>query len=94
MTDPIGVSLRLPCGADCADLGGEIGALLVDKREKRGDNREDSKKADKSRCDGRNSVVERPEEDEHSGEEECQGELKEDGDGTDDVLDAPHSKII
>lgn len=67
---------------------------MVDERENRGGNREDSKKADKSRCDGRDGIVERPEEDEHSGEEKRQGELEKNRDETNNVLDAPCSKII
>lgn len=67
---------------------------MVEEGENRGDHGEDGKKANESGCDGSDGLVERPEEDEHSGEEECQGELKEDGDGTDDVLDAPRSKVV
>lgn len=69
--NPIGVSLWLPGGVDSADLRGEVGALVVYEREKRGDHGEDGKKTNEGRCDGRDGLVERPEEDEHSSEEEC-----------------------
>lgn len=39
---------NLPGGVHCADLGGEVGALVVDEREKRGDHGEDCKKANES----------------------------------------------
>lgn len=67
---------------------------MIDEREKRGDNGECGEKTDKSRCDGRDGIVERPEEDEHSGEEECQSELKKNRDGAYDVLDAPCSEVV